>query len=539
MGISQVTASGSDTLATLVYLSGTYPAHCPVSVTDASGQTTTYQYNSPQGQVTKLIPPIRVSAGLSGSEPTIYGYTNNYLTSITMPLTGAVTSMTYDAVNRVKTRSDPESYTLTYSYDNLDRVTQIAYSGAGTDTFSYVNPATGNVDLDLHSSTDRLGRTTNFAYNIVRQLTSITDPRGHKTLYGWCSCGALTSIIDPNSRTTTFVRDLESRVTSKVYSGGMGTVNYGYDTAVGLLSTSTDAKQDVSTYSYNPDNTLSGVSYALGAGSTAVLPPSPVAYSYDGYYNRLTSIGGISLSYVPAGSLGGGKPLTVTNTLTSGSAAVTYTYDEWGRVVGRNLDGANSQTISLDSLGRVTNVLNLLAPTSPGFAYSYFDPTHPTNRVGGITYPNGQSVAYNYFGNSGDERLQEIKNLTPASAILSKNDYTYNAVGDILTWQQQTDSNTPLLWTDGYDTADQLISAVETNTAITSPALHLRQLRVRLRGQSHDLGSERSDAEFRNQRAQPAHQLGRQRKPERRLQRLPQWPRRRDRQRQRRNRERR
>ena len=74
--------------------------------------------------------------------------------------------------------------------------------------------------------------------------------------------------------------------------------------------------------------------------------------------------------------------------------------------------------------------------------------------------------------------MQEIKNETPASAVLSQNDYTYDAVGKILTWQQQTDSNTPTLWTEGYDAADQLTSAVLTNTAISSPAIRSDSLRV-------------------------------------------------------------
>jgi RHS repeat-associated protein len=55
--------------------------------------------------------------------------------------------------------------------------------------------------------------------------------------------------------------------------------------------------------------------------------------------------------------------------------------------------------------------------------------------------------------------------------VLSQHDYTYDAMGKILTWQQQTDASTPLLWTEGYDTAGQLTSAVRTSTAMTSPAL--------------------------------------------------------------------
>jgi RHS repeat-associated protein len=174
---------------------------------------------------------------------------------------------------------------------------------------------------------------------------------------------------------------------------------------------------------------------------------------------------GPTFTYNAAGPLDGGQVHTVINTLTGGSATLTYTYDEWGRKVGSNIDGSNSQTMIFDALGRVTNVLNLLAPMSPGFAYSYFDPTHPTGRIGGVTYPNGQSTAYSYLGYAGDERLSEIKNLTPASAVLSQNDYTYDAVGNILTWQQQTDSSTPLLSAESYDAANQLASSVQTNTS--------------------------------------------------------------------------
>ncbi len=80
-----------------------------------------------------------------------------------------------------------------------------------------------------------------------------------------------------------------------------------------------------------------------------------------------------------------------------------------------------------------------------------------------MTYPNGQSTSYSYPSTTQDLRLSEIKNLTPTSAVLSQNDYTYNKVGTIATWKQQTDSNTPTLWTYGYDGADQLLSAVRTN----------------------------------------------------------------------------
>jgi RHS repeat-associated protein len=466
-GITQNTASGTDTLSTITYDDLVNPPHCPVTMTDAAGKTTSYTYNS-QGQVLTITPPARSG---HGSETTTYSYSGNFLTSVTGPLTGATKTYTYDtlnsqSLNRIKTVTDAESYTRTFSYDNLDRVTQIAYPDGTTEAFSYLNPTTSAVDLDLHSSTDRLGRTTTRTYDSTRHLISVTDPLSRTTSYGWCSCGAMISMTDPKGNITYFNRDLESRLTSKVYPGGTqppSTPDYTYDT-VGRVATYKDKRADTATYTYNLDNTLSGVSYSLASGTAAT--PS-VALAYDSNYNRPTSVGGIALAYNAVGSLGALKPSTITNTLTGGSAAIAYTYDEWGRVVGSNIDSSNSQTTVFDSLGRVTSVTNLLG----SFTYGYFDPTHPTDRVGSISYPNGQSTSYNYYGNNQDERLSEIANVKSGGGALSKDDYTYDAMGKILTWQQQTDGTTPLVWTEGYDAADQLTSAVQTNSAISSPAV--------------------------------------------------------------------
>jgi hypothetical protein len=45
--------------------------------------------------------------------------------------------------------------------------------------------------------------------------------------------------------------------------------------------------------------------------------------------------------------------------------------------------------------------------------------------------PNGQKTQYAYFDNLGDQRLKEIKNVDPSSAVISQFDYTYNPVGNI------------------------------------------------------------------------------------------------------------
>jgi len=68
--------------------------------------------------------------------------------------------------------------------------------------------------------------------------------------------------------------------------------------------------------------------------------------------------------------------------------------------------------------------------------------------------------------------LQTIHHQYPNAATLSKFDYTYDAVGNILTWQQQADSAAPILWRYGYDRADQLVRAVQETTGGTPTTLH-------------------------------------------------------------------
>jgi RHS repeat-associated protein len=168
------------------------------------------------------------------------------------------------------------------------------------------------------------------------------------------------------------------------------------------------------------------------------------------------------------------RPWTPHQEIRGCKAAATFfepfqTYDELGRVVTRGVDqattNANNVATTFDALGRVTNVTNALASVSPGFQYAYVD---QTSRLQTVTYPTGTGLntTYSYYPSTDAqdfERLKEIKNMA-GTTNLSDFQYTYNAVGTIATWQQQTDSSTPTVYTLLYDNADQLISALDTNT---------------------------------------------------------------------------
>jgi RHS repeat-associated protein len=106
-------------------------------------------------------------------------------------------------------------------------------------------------------------------------------------------------------------------------------------------------------------------------------------------------------------------------------------------------------TYSYEALGRGT------------FTYGY---DGPTGRLATVTYPNGQTSAYSYLPAGQDHRLQTIHRRFPNATTLSRFDYTYDAVGNILTWQQQAGNAAPERWRYGYDRADQLTSALKETT---------------------------------------------------------------------------
>jgi YD repeat-containing protein len=195
-----------------------------------------------------------------------------------------------------------------------------------------------------------------------------------------------------------------------------------------------------------------------------------VSFTYDPAYNRVLTMadgtGTTTYSYNPINAaLGAGRLASVSVPVAGSTATVSYGYDELGRVVSRGVDAAstnaNNVSTTFDALGRVTGVNNALG----SFGYSY---VNTTSRLAVVTYPNWQKTDYSYYNNAGDQRLQEIKNYVwgmISNTPLSDFQYTYNPVGTIATWQQQADASTPTKYTLGYDNADQLTSAVQSDTS--------------------------------------------------------------------------
>ncbi|MBL8140839.1 MAG: hypothetical protein JNM38_07020 [Acidobacteria bacterium] len=437
--VRQLTSGGSDLLAAYANYTA---AHRPQTVADAAGQTTTLTYNAVGQALTSTNPR---------SETTTYGYDAlGFLTSVTGPVTGATTSYTYDAAGRVATVTDPDGATLTFQYDALNRPTRTTYPDSTYEETTYAR-------LDVVQRRDRLGRVTVQATDALGRVIATRDPAGRVLQQTYTPLQD--QLIDAKGQTTTWARDVLGRVTTETRADGVTATTYTYQPLSGRLATVTDPKAQVTTYAYGLDDALESLAF-----TNATIATPGVSYAYDPVYARVLTMtdgtGVTAYTYHPAGQLGAGQVASVDGPLSNDT--ITYAYDSVGRVATRSINSV-PLTLTSDALGRVTQEANALGT----FTYGY---DGVSGRLASVTYPTGQTSVYSYFPTAQDHRLQTIHHRLPDQTTLSRFDYTYDVVGNILTWQQQAGTAAPEVWRYGYDAADQLTGAI-TQTADPTPTI--------------------------------------------------------------------
>ncbi|WP_442838740.1 hypothetical protein [Acinetobacter baumannii] len=318
------------------------------------------------------------------------------------------TAFTYDALNRIKTISNPDNTKQTYEYGKAS--TSITDERGKKTTYnyrSYGNPeeqhlmsitapvADANITLtrngrDLVTTVKQKGLTRTYGYNSKYQLTSIDNPETGKTIYGRDNVGNMTSVKVGSSGTTTLTYDGRDRNTSITYPAGTAKVTKTY--------TKTDKLDSVS--------------------NTSTLRK----YTYDANDNLLTDA--VTLD---------SKTFTTTYAYNGKDQLSAITYPQSGSVI----------DYAPDALGRPTKVGSYIT------SISYW----PSGQFKQLNYANG--TVSNYGQNT---RLWPSSFDTKKGTIAHlNNNYTYDGVGNLLTIADSTDSNFNRTAT--YDDINRLITA--------------------------------------------------------------------------------
>lgn len=347
---------------------GDYYKHYPESYTNAQGRKTSFCYDDrgnttsvsdeaagaisierlrPDRQVTK------VTDG-NGSQTTYAYYPNGELKTITPPAPLGATTITYDALSRVKTVKDGKLQTRTYEYDELDRVTKITFDD--TSSTSYTYDANGNVDFreDRDSPTDtpdptdydydHLNQVTSedfsdgghngYSYDDVGNLATLNDGDG-STIYAYDAGNRPKTVREPGGSCTSSPTVLCTKFTYQDLPDGRSTVKRTYPNGVDMLTTLDAAGRTQQVLSSKGASTLRRFDYDYtdpqGRQTSLVHTMTDTGsgvtdrtwhYFYD-ERGRLIVANLTTLSGAPAGGYG-------------------YEYDDVGNVVVANKDGART-----------------------------------------------------------------------------------------------------------------------------------------------------------------------------------------------------
>ena len=215
-------------------------------------------------------------------------------------------SYTYDSNGRIA--SESHGYTNTYGYDGQGQLTSAKVNGT---QYSYTYDTAGNITGKTIGSTSY-----NYEYNNPKWLDQLTGYNGGSITYD--NCGNPLTYYDGSSFTWTQGRRLSG------YTKGSTSIEFAYNMA-GVRSSKTVGS---TTYNYT---TLSGLVTRQTWGSNSIdflydENNQPFAMKYNGtWYYYVLNVQGDVVKLIKA----------------DGTAAASYTYDPWGKILTSTGDLAN------------------------------------------------------------------------------------------------------------------------------------------------------------------------------------------------------
>ena len=427
--LTSIVNAAGNTVATYSYNA----QRLPTAVTTGSGRSSSMTYTAWGAPAT-----VTDAAG-----QTSFNYDAATKRLVSMSRGNAILgSLTYDVMGRVRTQTDAAGSSVSYEYNNLDQVTRTSYPDGTHVDREYV--CCGLVGV----VTDRAGRKTFYDYDPLRRLTRMQDAAGRSVQYDYDAAGNLARLSDARNSETRWSYDARNRQVKKTYADGTyESLTY----ANGLLTARRNAKGQVTSYSYDDNGNPTLINYPNMADVS-------IAYNaLDKPVQMVDGLGTSSFGYDIMGRL----------TSVDGPFAddtVNYSYDAVGRRQTMTVqDGNDGDEFSYgyDTLGR----LNSLGSPAGNFAYSYIG---NTGRLSQRQLPNGAVTNLDY---DSLHRLISIQNLTGTGANISRYAYGFDAPGTpqrgVRTWMEQQVGVNPIQHINyGYDTVNQLVSEVSTETPI-------------------------------------------------------------------------
>lgn len=416
----------------------------PSSITDANNNTVFNFYNNSNGRITNtsLGYDVHLDYVYSGGQLAsmsrggyIPGNTTEQTQVYTMSYNGFgnmtgvsvgsrnLASYTYGSANGLMTEmSYGNGASVSYEYDELERVSEIYYNGSSDAAVSYTYSNNGSVSkIEDHAA----NRVNDYNYDSLGRLITMTEKSGSNAVQFYAAS------YDSANR----VKDIGYMV-SPAWNGTFRdgrAYGYTYDADDGKLTGMQLPADGSYAYTYDALKRLTGRSLSLdgtsfinrnytyldgnGTNATTMLVASMNNRKANG-----TSINSYTYTYDNTGNI----------TAISGSTSASYTYDAQGQLLTETY-GGKTYTYTYDTYGNIRSV----SDGTTTKVYSYGD----SSWLDLLTAYDGQSISYDSIGNptswydgttftwSNGRRLTSAVN----SSTGLNNSYTYDMDGLRLT----------------------------------------------------------------------------------------------------------
>ncbi|TVR54394.1 MAG: tandem-95 repeat protein, partial [Puniceicoccaceae bacterium] len=406
-----------------------------IAMTDPRGEEyrTTFGRDA-RGRV--LFTETRIDAENNFREEVTYDAVGNPLTR--KDANGRLTTMVYDAANRLVRIIHPDNLDERFTYDALGNV--LTHRGTGgaayTSTFDYdplgrMIRGTDPEGQQAAMTYDRWGNvltdtapsgTISNTYDALNRLTSTTDADGHTTTFTFPGITLETIVTDPLGRTTRIISDGLGRVIREIDAFGRS-IHYEFD-AAGNLTATVDRRGIRNEFVHDARNLLLAETLAVGNPESVA-----AAYEYDEVGRLVRAIDYRGEFYETTYKYDGlGRRIEMTQQVGTPAnpleAKTTFTYDAVGNLTSETDARGHTTTFKYNDLDQL---IELKEPTGAGEAKTSFVYDDARQRVEVIT-PLGHSIFFTYdrVGRMLTETVPtEATPAHPTGQFVRTWDYTY------------------------------------------------------------------------------------------------------------------
>ncbi len=273
---------------------------------------------------------------------------------------------TWDANHPRGNPASPNPSTLTYTYDNLNRLTRASQpwtTGTADTQYTY------DIQDHLAQVTDAEGNVTAYTTSDRSLLTQQTSPVSGTTSYVYNEHGQMTSQTDARGVVTTRTLDALDRATQAAFSDGTPAVVYGYDAPCafgrGRLCSVVEGGSTVAysydrfsrtlqdgalTYAYDTNGNRAQIGYpgGLTAAYSFDFADRPATLSYNAGAGSVPVV--VAASYLSSGPL---SALSLANGLTETHAFDARYYPSAVTVAGA---ASLNWSYAIDGVGNITGI---------------------------------------------------------------------------------------------------------------------------------------------------------------------------------------